>query len=228
MLKKMLVVLLACSLQTQAETDEINMQNVEGSLQELPQGEHRSCCGKCKNFCCICTDCANITTATISKATITSLAVKGSLTVGGVSVKSAITNYANFFALMPADNAAPIAVGSAVLFPQNGPSSGSITRLTSSTFQLGAVGTYEVTWQVSITELGQLQLALNGVGLANTVVGRTVGLSQIVGSTLITTTSANSVLSVINPVGNIAPLTVTASAGGAQPVSATLTIKQVA
>lgn len=227
MLKKMfMVLLLACSLHNQA--DDIDMQNMPSSEQELQQGEHRSCCGKCKNFCCICTDCANITTATISKATIASLAVKGSLTVGGVSVKGTITNYANFFALMPADNAVPVAVGSAVLFPQNGPTSGTITRLTSSTFQLSAVGTYEVTWQVSVTEPGQLQLALNGVGIASTVVGRATGTSQIVGSTLITTTSANSVLSVINPVGNAAPLTVTTSAGGAQPVSATLTIKQIA
>lgn len=56
--------------------------------------------------------------------------------------------YASFYALMPGDNAATIAAGSPVLFPNAGPSSGaSIMALTSSTFQLADIGTYEVNWQ---------------------------------------------------------------------------------
>jgi hypothetical protein len=121
-------------------------------------------------------------------------------------------------------------VGSPVPFPQNGPSSGIATRLSSSTFNLPNVGTYEVKWQVSITEAGQLQLAIGGVGLPATVVGRATGTSQIVGSTIITTSVPNSVLSVINPVGNAAALTVTpfAGDGSVNPVSATLAIEQLA
>jgi hypothetical protein len=134
-------------------------------------------------------------------------------------------DYSLFYALMPGDNAATIGVGTAVAFPQDGPTTGTIARNDSSTFNLPAVGDYEVTWQVSISEPGQLQLALNGVGLANTVVGRATGTSQLVGSTIITTTSVNSALSVINPVGNSTALTVTPIAGGASAVSATLTIK---
>jgi hypothetical protein len=134
-------------------------------------------------------------------------------------------DYALFFALMPGDNSATVAVGAAVQFPQNGPTSGVIARTGPSTFNLPNVGTYEVTWQASISEPGQLQLAIGGVGLPNTVVGRATGTSQLVGSTIITTSVPNSVLSVINPVGNSTALTVTPIAGGTNSVSATLTIK---
>ena len=139
---------------------------------------------------------------------------------------SAPKSYASFFALMPGDNAGTIAVGAAVLFPQNGATfGGAITRLSSSTFNLAAIGNYEITWQVSISEAGQLQLAINGVGLAATVVGRATGTTQICGSTVIAIVAPNAVLSVINPVGNADALTVTTIAGGASSVSATLSIR---
>jgi hypothetical protein len=134
-------------------------------------------------------------------------------------------SYALFFALMPGDNSATVAVGAPVQFPQDGPNNGGITRINVSTFNLLSVGTYEVTWQVSIDEPGQLQLAIGGVGLSNTVVGRATGSSQLFGSTLITTVSPNSILSVINPSGNSTALTITPNAGGASAVSATLLIK---
>jgi hypothetical protein len=139
---------------------------------------------------------------------------------------AASKDYALFFALMPPDNAGTVAVGTAVQFPQNGPTSaGSITRVTASTFNLANVGNYRVTWQVSVDEAGQLQLALNGVGVASTVVGRATGTTQIMGSTSITTVAPNAVLSVINPVGNAAALTITPIAGGTNDVSATLLIE---
>lgn len=136
-------------------------------------------------------------------------------------------DYALFFALMPGDNSATVAVGAAVQFPQDGPVSSptTITRATASTFTLADVGNYEVSWQVSVSEAGQLQLALNGTGLPDTVVGRATITNQISGSTVITTVEPNSVLSVINPVGNSAALTITPIAGGANAVSATLSIK---
>jgi len=134
-------------------------------------------------------------------------------------------NYSLFFALMPGDNSATVGVGTPVEFPQDGPTTGVITRTGTSTFNLPTVGDYEVSWQVSVAEPGQLQLALNGIGLANTVVGRATGTSQLAGNTFITTTSINSVLSLINPVGNSTALTITPVAGGASAVSATLTIK---
>jgi hypothetical protein len=134
--------------------------------------------------------------------------------------------YSHFFALMPGDNAATIAQNAPILFPQDGPSNGAATRLTSSTFNLPTIGTYEVTWQASITEGAQLQLAIGGTGLADTVVSRTVGDTQLVGSVLITTSITNSVLSVINPSGNATALTMTPADGAlTHSISATLTIK---
>jgi hypothetical protein len=136
--------------------------------------------------------------------------------------------YSLFFALMPGDNAATVAAGAPVLFPQVGPTSGAGAPVaaSSSTFTLPATGDYEVDCQVSVTEAGQLQLALGGVGLPNTVAGRATGTSQIVISTIIHAT-AGQVLSVINPAGNATALTITPIAGGTHSVSATLKIKQI-
>ena len=134
-------------------------------------------------------------------------------------------DYAMFFALMPGDNSATVAAGAAVSFPQDGPASGSILRVSASGFGLQA-GTYEVNFQVSFDEAGQLMLAIDGVGLANTVVGRATGTNQLVGSTIIEVISS-SILSVINPPGNAAALTITPIAGGTHSVSATLSIKKL-
>jgi hypothetical protein len=138
-------------------------------------------------------------------------------------------DFALFFALMPGDNSATVAIGAPVQFPQNGPASGAIVRLTVSTFSLPVIGTYEVAWQVSVDERGQLALHLNGLLLPATVVGRATGTSQIVGHTIITTSVINSILSVVNDTSPAA-LTITPIAGGngsINPVSATLMIRRL-
>jgi len=136
--------------------------------------------------------------------------------------------FADFFALMPGDNAATIAVSAAIQFPQTGSTNGSgITAIGGplfTQFKLAAIGIYMVNWQVSVNEPGQLVIGLNGIELPATVVGRAAGTTQIVGMRLITTTIANSVLSIVNPTGNSTALTITPSAGGANPVSASLVI----
>lgn len=138
------------------------------------------------------------------------------------------SNFADFFALMPPDNAATIAAGADLLFPQDGPtSSTTITRLTASSFNLADVGSYLVQFQASVDEAGQLILTLNGTDLAYTVSGRATGTSQIVGTVLVTTTVANSVLTVRNPAGNATALTITPDAGGTRPVSAHLVIVEL-
>lgn len=152
---------------------------------------------------------------------------------GGGGGSGLLTTFAQFYALMPGDNSATVAVGAAVNFPNDGPTSGAgIARLSASTFQLSAIGTYEVTWQVSVDEAGQLDLWLDsGVGAveqSQTVVGRATGTNQLMGNTLITTTAVNSILSVRNPSGNSTALTITPIAGGTHPVSALLTIKRIA
>ena len=136
--------------------------------------------------------------------------------------------FADFFALMPPDNAATVAPGTDVSFPQDGPTSGTaIARTGPSTFNLAEIGTYQVLFQVSVTEAGQLILTLNGADLAYTVVGRATGTSQIVGMALVQTTVINSILTVRNPAGNATALTITPLAGGTRPVSAHLVITRL-
>ena len=150
------------------------------------------------------------------------------ITFRGQSGTGGILAYADFYALMPPDNSATIAQGSAVAFPNLGPTSGSdITKISSTQFQLSAIGTYMVTWQVSINEAAQLVLEINTVENLNTVVGRATGTSQITGTRLITTVSANAVLRVVNPVGSPTVLTITTNAGGSRAVSASLVITRI-
>ena len=86
---------------------------------------------------------------------------------------------------MPPDNSATIAVGKDVNFPQDGPTSGTdITRTGPNTFNLGLVETYQIFFNVGVSEAGQLILTLNGADLDYTVVGRTTGTSDIIGKAL--------------------------------------------
>jgi hypothetical protein len=128
---------------------------------------------------------------------------------------------------MPPDNSATVAPGTNVAFPENGSSNGIISRLGSNSFQLTNIGTYEIFWQVSIDEPGQLVLTLNNVEVASTLAGRATGTSQIVNDVFLTTTVVNSVLTVRNPAGESTALTITPLAGGANPVSASLAVKQI-
>ena len=140
-----------------------------------------------------------------------------------------VLSYADFYALMPPDNAATVALGADVSFPQNGPiANTNITRTSDSSFTLINAGAYQVLFEVSVDEPGQLVLTLNGAELPYTVVGRATGTSQIVGMAIIETTAENSVLTVRNPTGNATALTVTPLAGGTSPVSAHLVITQLA
>ena len=136
---------------------------------------------------------------------------------------------AQFFALMPPDNAANVAPGTDVNFPQDGPNTDltSITRTGPSAFNLAQVGIYRVSFQVPVTEAGQLILTLNGADLAYTVAGRATGTSQIVETVLIQSTSVNSILTVRNPAGNPTALTITPLAGGTRPVAASMLIEFV-
>ncbi|MBJ6766176.1 collagen-like protein [Myxococcaceae bacterium JPH2] len=149
---------------------------------------------------------------------------------GAPGPASGILSFGYFYALMPPDNAATVAAASAVEFPQNGAMSG-ISRASASQFNLPAIGVYEISWQVSVAEAGQLVLGLDsGSGVVeqpSTVVGRATGTSQLMGHVLLTTTSVNSILTVRNPSGNSPALTVTPLAGGTHPVSASLLIMQI-
>ena len=159
----------------------------------------------------------------------------GAIGATGATGPSGNLGYADFYALQGADNPGTIAVGSPVLFPRNGPTSSYIVRGTggtsTSSFVLPAIGTYEVMFQVSVTEPGQLDLGLDsGSGVveqAYSVVGRATGTNQIFGICLVTTTVINSELTVRNPAGNSSALTITTIAGGASAVSAHLVIMRI-
>ena len=136
--------------------------------------------------------------------------------------------YAGFYALMPTDNPDPIAAGEDVAFPRNGLiSSTNFTRVGDDSFLLADPGVYQVQFVASVTEPGQLVLTLNGAELPYTVAGRASGDSQIVGTALVETTAADSVLTVRNPEGAANAITLTPTAGGTEPVSAQLIITQL-
>ena len=136
--------------------------------------------------------------------------------------------FADFYALMPPDNATTVAPTTDVAFPRNGPTSGgAIARINATQFNLANVGTYQIMFQVSVDEAGQLDLTLNGTEQAYTVVGRATGTSQIVEICLLTTTNPNSTITVRNPTGDSVALTITPVAGGASLVSAHLVITQI-
>ncbi len=136
--------------------------------------------------------------------------------------------YADFYALMPSDNAATVAVGAAVEFPQDGPSSGlDITRNSATQFNITDIGDYNISFQVSVDEAGQLCAELNGSQVASSVVGRATGTSQIIGYSIINVSVPNSVLRIVNPLGNSTALTITPIAGGTNSVSAHLVIQKI-
>lgn len=139
-----------------------------------------------------------------------------------------LSTFANFYAQV--GSYASIAAGTPVPFDFDGPTNGSgITRVGSSqTFNLAAVGTYLVSWQLNQTGTGQTVLVLNSTELAATVVGATVSGVQIVGSTIITTSVPNSILSVNSASGNFPAFTLTPPDGSrTHQYSATLTIIKI-
>ena len=139
-----------------------------------------------------------------------------------------ISGGADFYALMPNDNESPVAPGADVSFPQDGVNTNdNITRISDYTFNVAAIGTYLVQFQVSVTEPGQLCLALNGIEEPFTVVGRATGTSQLVGNCLIKINNENTIVSVRNPASETTALTITPVAGGTQSVSAHLVFLQI-
>jgi hypothetical protein len=165
---------------------------------------------------------ANLANAATTAATPNTLVKRD----GSGNIPGILSTFADFYALMPGDNSATVAPGTAVSFPQTGPIS-NISRSSATQFVLPNIGTYQVNFQVSVTEAGQLVVGLNGSELPSTVVGRATGTSQIVGMCLVSTTTVNSILTIENPTGNSTALTITPLAGGTHSVSAHLVILQI-
>jgi hypothetical protein len=111
-------------------------------------------------------------------------------------------------------------------FPRIGSTTGAIVATGPSTFLLPTVGTYLVQFQVDVTAAAQLQLSLNTIPQPATVVGRATGTTQIIGVSLVTTTTSGSILEVINPPTN-PDLALPPDDGGTNPISAHLTIIRI-
>lgn len=142
--------------------------------------------------------------------------------------QTGILAYAEFYALMPPNNPGPVFLGGYVDFPNIAATSGnSIVPTSSNTFLLTDVGIYQVTWNVSVNEPGQLVLILNNTVIPYSVSGRATGSTQITGSAIINVNVPNSILNLSNPPGNSQALTITPMAGGNSPVAATLIITRI-
>lgn len=146
---------------------------------------------------------------------------------GPQGIPGGVISYADFYALVSDDTA--VAPGADVSFPLNGAIANTdIGRVSNTSFLLAETGTYLITYQASVTEAGQLVLTLNGAELPYTVVGRTATGAEIVGTTILTTTADNAVITVRNPATNTDPITLTADAGGSNAASAHLVIVRLA
>ena len=133
---------------------------------------------------------------------------------GATGASGTTIAFAFFYGNSPPDYAATIAADSALDFPNTGSTSGpTITRLSVGQFNLSEIGSYEVFWQASVTEPGQLMLRINNIIQSQTVSSRSTGTSLIINDVIITTTVINSILEVINPPGNTPALTITPSDG---------------
>lgn len=146
--------------------------------------------------------------------------------VGPTGPAGGISEYASFYALAPNDNPTAIAQNTAVEFPNSSASTTGITRLTNSTFNLADTGTYLIMFKVNTNTAGQLGVAVNGAVQPNATFGNAADDGIIEGKTIITTTAANTVLSIVNPIATA--VTVTPSAGGTEATVSDLTIIKLA
>ena len=142
--------------------------------------------------------------------------------VTGVTGPTGTFSAADFYLITPS---ATIAPGSAINFSNDGPAFGTdITRINGSQFNLQP-GIYQVFFQASITEPGQLCILLNTLYTAS-MVGRATGTSQIVSMCLVEIV-VPTILSIVNPVTETTALTITPFAGGTNEVSAHLVISRL-
>lgn len=154
----------------------------------------------------------------------------GATGVTGATGATSVLGFFDAFGLQPSDNPVPIDAGNAIDFPQTNiqDATGNIVRLTTSSFNLTNIGTYEIMFQISVSSGAQVLIAINGTEIPNSVVGREANNSQLVGINLIQTSVVDSVLEIRNPLGALNPIIVTPIAGGFRPVSCHLIIKRIA
>ena len=118
---------------------------------------------------------------------------------GPIGPPGSIISYAFFYGNSPADYPNPIPAYSFLDFPHIGPTNTvNIIRFSPGQFILNNIGTYEVFWQASIAGSSQLALRVNGIVQTQTLAS-TRASGQVINAVIITTTTSNSILEVINP-----------------------------
>ena len=116
------------------------MNNYDRALRYIENGSRNMSC----NFCCFGSVGPTEASATIT-GTAPNFVLNLTIPQGPTGPTSEEANFADFYALMPGDNSAPIALGEDVNFPQDGESSNTtITRLSDNSFNLAEIGTYRV------------------------------------------------------------------------------------
>ena len=160
---------------------------------------------------------------------------------------------ANDYPATIASSAAPpsVAAGSAINFPRlSAPSIGGIIindpgplQSNNTEFILPSIGTYRVTWHISVDEPAQWGLFINtaptigGGGLFSQVttalgapsqVGQAIGTSQLVGDVIFQNSVAGSAIQVRNYASSAGAVTVTPVPGGTQAQAVSLIIQRLA
>ncbi len=130
-----------------------------------------------------------------------------------------ITIYANFYGLQPLNQIPVVTPGSPVEFPNNGPTSTNITRLTPGTFNLDLSGTYLISFNLTVIEPAEVVIVLNGVEIPETVVARSTGETQLSGSFIINVPQTNSVISLNNASNTPFNLSSNSNTGSTKPLS---------
>jgi hypothetical protein len=140
---------------------------------------------------------------------------------------SGIPSFASFWT-EPVAGQPTIAIDAEVPFTSAGASFGGIVRngVTIGEFVLPNIGVYDISWMVSVAEAGQLALFLNGVFQPETLAGRATGTNQITNRVLVTTTSANSIIKIVNH-SSASALTLTPLPGGTSAGATYLTVVQL-
>lgn len=139
-----------------------------------------------------------------------------------VAQKGGAVNFADFYST----SAQSVIGGSGISFDQTAIPNSIITPLSPSSFNLPDIATYEISFLVTISQSAQLVIYLNGSMVPSSVTGRTAANAQVIGTSLITTTVANSTLSIRN--NNATFISVSnSSTGGSGNLSAHLIIKKL-
>ena len=132
-----------------------------------------------------------------------------------------IISIANFYSLTPLDLTGAIAPGTPITFVRDSSSNATLapdivrTDPSGMAFNLLTAGTYQVMFQVCTDGSGQLGVTLNTILQSWTVVGHNVGNSQLVGMSLITTSTPGVLLAIVNPATSTTTFRIAAGLGGA-------------